>query len=105
MTAPFPDWSAMVAVRLARQGGIAAVPGLARARSIDLRECADADRRRVQAAVAAAASCAGDHCGTGDQRYFSVEIRYENHDEPMRFDVPEDEAPESLVALWREGRI
>lgn len=105
MTSPLPDWSAVVTVRLARQGGIAAVPALARARSIDLRDCEDAERRRVQAAVAAAAACAGDRCGAGDQRYFSVEIRYANDEAPMRFEVPEDEAPEPLVALWREGRL
>ncbi|ARP87385.1 protealysin inhibitor emfourin [Bordetella genomosp. 9] len=101
---PFPPWDAVIAVHLKRQGGVAAIPALSRPRTISLRDCSDDVRGRLCTALADAAAQAGGACGTGDQRYFTVEIDIDGESEALRFDVPESAAPEPLVRLWREGK-
>jgi hypothetical protein len=98
-----PAWDKAVDARVLRQGGAAAIPALTRPRTIALRDC-PADRRVALCAILnEAANAAQPDCGAGDQRYFTVEIRYEGQDRPLRFDVPEMCAPHTLVTLWREG--
>jgi hypothetical protein len=98
-----PPWDKAVDARVLRQGGVAAVPALSRPRRIVLRDC-PADRRLALCAILAdAVNAAQPGCGAADQRYFTIEIRYEDRDEPLRFDVPETSAPHALVHLWREG--
>ena len=45
--------------------------------------------------------------GSGDQRYFRIQIFWTRHNEAQYTDiivlVPEQEAPESLVELWQKG--
>jgi hypothetical protein len=101
---PLPPWNTVIAVHVKRQGGIAAIPAQARPRTIALRDCPDDQLGRLCAAVTQAAALASEGCGMGDQRYFTVEIRREGDGEPLRFNVPEDAAPEPLVSLWRDGR-
>ena len=38
--------------------------------------------------------------GSGDQRYFRVDVVYEGEAQ-ISFDVPEADAPETLVRLWK----
>ncbi|CAM3512174.1 hypothetical protein BOSP111201_09470 [Bordetella sputigena] len=99
-----PPWDTVVAVQVKRQGGVAAVPALARPRTIALRLCPQDERGRVCAALAQAATLAHESRGAGDQRYFTVEILRDGQAEPLRFDVPEASAPEPLVRLWRDGK-
>lgn len=98
-----PAWDKAIDVRVMRQGGVAALPALARPRIIILQDCPDDRRERLCAALADAADAATDACGQGDQRYFTIEIRYEGDCAPLRFDVPEAQAPAPLVRLWRDG--
>jgi hypothetical protein len=98
-----PAWDKALDARVLRQGGVAAIPALSRPRRIALRDC-PADRRVALCAILdEAAHAAQPDCGAGDQRYFTVEIRYEGQEHPLRFDVPESCAPRTLVTLWREG--
>jgi hypothetical protein len=99
-----PPWDTVIAVQVKRQGGVAAIPALARSRTISLRLCPQDERGRLCAALAQAAAQAEESCGAGDQRYFTVEILRDGEAEPLRFNVPEASAPEPLVRLWRDGK-
>ncbi|AOB30569.1 hypothetical protein AKI39_07535 [Bordetella sp. H567] len=99
-----PPWETVVAVLVKRQGGVAGVPALARPRTISLRHFPQDERGRLCAAITQAAAMAAEECGSGDQRYFTIEILQDGEVEPLRFSVPEAAAPEPLVSLWRDGR-
>ncbi len=91
-------------VRLSREGGLAYLPGLAQPRHIDMATCPPGVRQEVcdailHAAPKAMSSSAG---AGGDQRYFHVEVEFEGADTArVTFDVPEADAPETLVRLWK----
>ncbi len=91
-------------VRLSREGGLAYLPGLAQPRRIDMATCPPGVRQEVCDAILHAApkampSSAG---AGGDQRYFHVEVEFEGADTArVTFDVPEADAPETLVRLWK----
>lgn len=91
-------------VRLSREGGLAYLPGLAQPRHIDMATCPPGVRQEVcdailHAAPKAMSSSAG---AGGDQRYFHVEVEFEGADTArVTFDVPEVDAPETLVRLWK----
>ncbi|MGY6270778.1 protealysin inhibitor emfourin [Achromobacter denitrificans] len=91
-------------VRLTREGGLAYLPGLAQPRSIDLAACPPDTRQEVCDALRRAAPVAvarGSGAG-GDQRYFHVEVVYDGAVSAISFDVPETDAPDTLVRLWKE---
>lgn len=89
-------------VRLSREGGLAYLPALARPRSIDLATCPPGLRQEVCDALQSAAPVAVERCGGGDQRYFHVEVRYQGDAvADISFDVPEADAPDALVRLWK----
>lgn len=94
-------------VSLTREGGLAYLPGLAQPRSIDLAACPPGLREQVCEALQSAAPVASPECGAqgGDQRYFHVELVFRDPADgataSLVFDVPETEAPDSLVQLWR----
>ncbi|ASC65876.1 protealysin inhibitor emfourin [Achromobacter denitrificans] len=100
-----PSLDLALLVRLTREGGVAYLPGLAQPRSIDLATCPPGLRQEVCDAVARAAPAAiprGAGAG-GDQRYFHVEVVYDGADvADVSFDVPEADAPDTLVRLWKE---
>lgn len=93
-------------VSLTREGGLAYLPGLARTRSIDLTDCpraAPGGRRSL--APHRPAGHAGLPAQGGDQRYFHVELVFRDpasgDTASLTFDVPEAQAPDVLVRLWR----
>lgn len=90
-------------VRLTREGGLAYLPGLAQPRRIDMSTCPPGVRQEVCDALQLAAPkavAAAD--GSGDQRYFRVEVVYEGEETAqISFDVPEADAPDTLVRLWK----
>lgn len=94
-------------VSLTREGGLAYVPGLARTRSIDLTDCPPALRQEVGEALRRTATLASPDCAAlgGDQRYFHVELAFRDpasgNAASLAFDVPEAQAPDALVRLWR----
>lgn len=91
-------------VRLSREGGLAYLPGLAKPRRIDMATCPPGVRQEVCDAILHAAPKAmpGSAGAGGDQRYFHVEVEFEGADTArVTFDVPEADAPETLVRLWK----
>ncbi|WP_251865329.1 protealysin inhibitor emfourin [Achromobacter sp. Marseille-Q4962] len=93
-------------VRVSREGGLAPIPALSAPRSIDLVACPPGVREEVCDAVRNAAPHAaqeGSHARGGDQRYFRIEVIYGDAAlASIKFDVPEEQTPATLVKLWRE---
>lgn len=97
-----PPLSQATLVRLSRQGGLAYLPGRAAPRDIDLRNCPDEVRRDVCDALRQAApQASSDGAAGGDQRYFRIEIWFIDDPASVRFEVPEAQAPEPLLRLWK----
>lgn len=100
-----PSLDLALLVRLSREGGLAYLPALAQPRSIDLATCPPGLRQEVCDALQSAAPLArarGASAG-GDQRYFHVEVVYDGADiADVSFEVPEADAPATLVRLWKE---
>lgn len=92
-------------IRISLQGGVAFLPGLSRPRPIDLTNCPDTERDEILHVLEASVRRASDHCGHGDQRYFRIELVYRDgaDEKSTSFQVPENEAPEPLVGLWKKG--
>lgn len=101
---PLPPWDTVATVQVRRQGGVVAIPALARPRMISPRECPQDERGRLWEVLVQAAAMADDQCGAGDQRYFTIEIRRDGDEPPLRFSVPEAGAPQTLIRLWRDGK-
>lgn len=88
-------------VSISREGGLAFFPGLARARQIDLSSCDAAARERILGVLGAAAAHAVSQAGSGDQRYFRIEIRSGATARTLL--VPEQDAADELLGLWEEA--
>jgi hypothetical protein len=91
-------------VRLTREGGVAYLPGLTQPRSINLATCPPGVRQEVCDVLQRAAPLAVPECGqaSGDQRYFHIEIVMDRDEgTAISFDVPEADAPDTLVQLWK----
>lgn len=105
---PLPDLRQASLVRITREGGIAYLPGLARARHIDLAACAIEDRARICQVLQRSAAFDDPRCGEGDRRYFRVEVVYQPTDgsdsRTVDFRIAEEDAPEALRQLWEEDR-
>ncbi|MDQ0036871.1 hypothetical protein J2W30_004646 [Variovorax boronicumulans] len=96
-------------VRIARDGGVAWTPGLSRPRSFLLEGGGDAERHRIEEALQGAAQC-GEESGTcapgGDQRFYRVEVVARDTAKTcasLYFEVPEGQAPDALVHLWKQA--
>lgn len=93
-------------IHLAREGGVAYLPALARPREVALAACSPVEQDAVRAALGEAQKrcCPPQEAGRGDQRYFRVVIVCP--DAPDREEtliVPEAQAPGALVRLWESG--
>lgn len=99
-----PSLDLVQLVRLTREGGVAYLPGLAQPRRIDMATCPPGVRETVCDALRLAAPKAVPGCADagGDQRYFHVEVEFQDAQTArISFDVPEADAPETLVRLWK----
>ena len=97
-------------VRVTREGGVAYLPGLSRPRSYQLGNCSEELRQQIGEALQSAAPHAelggGPGSPGGDQRYYRVEVVVESataRSGSISFEVPESEAPEALVHLWKDA--
>jgi len=101
-----PPLDEATVVRVTREGGLAYLPGLARPRSFQLGDCTDALRQKIGDALQSAVPHAGQPGATvsgGDQRFYRVEVLVQGTEEiSVSFEVPEAEAPEALVHLWKD---
>ncbi|MFF7395815.1 protealysin inhibitor emfourin [Achromobacter sp. NPDC008082] len=99
-----PSLDLALLVRLTREGGVAYLPGLTQPRSINLATCPPTVRQEVCDVLQRAAPLAVPECGQagGDQRYFHIEIVMDRDEgTAISFDVPEADAPDTLVQLWK----
>lgn len=102
-----PPLDEATVVRVTREGGLAYLPGLSRPRSFQLGDCNDELRRQIGDALQSAvphASQPGATVSGGDQRFYRVEVLVQGTEEvSVSFEVPEAEAPEALVHLWKDA--
>jgi hypothetical protein len=107
-----PELTDDAVVELAREGGVAFIPKLSGQRTITLSSLKEAPRQRVvnileQAFPRGQPPGEPTSPGSGDQRYFRIQIIWTQHNQAQYTDmivlVPEQEAPESLVELWQKG--
>ncbi|OON37563.1 hypothetical protein BTJ39_19705 [Izhakiella australiensis] len=105
-----PELSDDAVIELAREGGVAFIPKFAEPRRITLAQLS-ADKRAavcqtLQAALALAkpASEASD-MGSGDRRYFRIEISWTTRPQGTSVVVliAEQDAPATLQSLWRDA--
>ncbi|KAI3489506.1 hypothetical protein L1887_46552 [Cichorium endivia] len=98
--------------QLAREGGVAFIPRLSGQRTIALSSLNEAQRQRLvsileQAFPRGQPPGQASSPGSGDQRYFRIQIIWTGQNQAHYADivvlVPEQEAPESLVELWQKG--
>ena len=107
-----PELTDDAVVELAREGGVAYIPKLSGQRTIALSSLNEAQRQRLvsileQAFPRGQAPGQASSPGSGDQRYFRIQIIWTGQNQSHYADiivlVPEQEAPESLVELWQKG--
>lgn len=107
-----PDLTDDAVVELAREGGVAFIPRLSGQRKITLSTLTETQRQRVVSILKQAfprGQPPGEPSspGSGDQRYFRIQIIWTQHNQAQYADmivlVPEQEAPDSLVELWQKG--
>jgi hypothetical protein len=103
-----PPLSETSVVRVTREGGIAYMPGLARPRSFQLGDCTEELRQQIDDALQSAVPHADESGATspgGDQRVYRVEVVVQSAaaGSSVSFEVPETEAPEALVHLWKDA--
>ncbi|MGE4408094.1 protealysin inhibitor emfourin [Pseudomonas sp.] len=100
-----PELGPDSSLRLSRQGGLAALPGLTRPRQIEFARCDAAQRRDICTLLERCLPVASKTVGAGDQRYYRIELHYrrEDADAEMILQIPEERAPQELVQLWQDG--
>lgn len=107
-----PELTEDAVIELAREGGVAFIPQLSGLRRIALSTLTPQQRERVidvlqQALQRGFPPGQTDSPGRGDQRYFRIQIIWTHHNQAHYTDiillVPEQEAPPSLVDLWKKG--
>ncbi|WP_432728554.1 protealysin inhibitor emfourin [Variovorax sp. W6] len=104
-----PPLDEATVVRVTREGGLAYLPGLARPRSFQLGDCSDELRRQIGDALQSAVPHAGQPGATvsgGDQRFYRVEVLVQGagvQEISVSFEVPEADAPDALVHLWKDA--
>ncbi|EWC42582.1 hypothetical protein GFL09_19155 [Pseudomonas stutzeri] len=102
-----PELGPNTSLRVSREGGFVAAPGLARPRRIEFTGCDTTQRQALCSVLERCLAVAGKIVGSGDQRYFRVELHYRrgNADAELVLQIPEDRAPRELVQLWQHGAI
>ena len=105
-----PELTDDAVVELAREGGVAFIPKLSGQRTIALSSLNEAQRQRLvsileQAFPRGQPPGQASSPGSGDQRYFRIQIIYATHREAgtIVILIPENVAPPELQALWRDG--
>lgn len=107
-----PELTDDAVVELAREGGVAFIPKLSGLRRIRLASLNTTQRQRLADILQQAFSRGQppglpSSPGSGDQRYFRIQIIWTRHAQAQYADIivliPEQEAPESLVELWQKG--
>ena len=105
-----PELTDDATIIVAREGGLAFMPGLRAERRFSLGELPPPEKQRVCRALEQAMPLGepeekAPEVGRGDQRYFRIQIQYATHREggTIVLLIPEQVAPPELQALWRDG--
>lgn len=105
-----PELTDDAVIVLVREGGIAFIPKLAAPRRIALAQLSPAQRATVcetlqQALPLGKPAEESSQLGSGDQRYFRIEISRSQHPQGSSVVIvlAEQDAPAALEALWRDG--
>lgn len=110
MNTALPALSMDAIIDVAREGGFAYIPKLAGPRRFTLAQLSTPQREHVcsvlqQALPLGKEADESGHIGSGDRRYFRVEISYSNRQQPgcIVVVIPEEVATNDLVKLWQNG--
>lgn len=105
---PLDSLESNAVIEIYREGGIAFIPKLSGPRRIELSDMSDDKRQQLCQLINQAMPYAQEkeNAGHGDQRYFRIEIYFASaeHSASLVVIVPETEAPEELVNLWKQAR-
>lgn len=106
-----PELTDDATVVVAREGGMAFIPGLRAERRFMLGELPPPEKQRVCHALEQAMPLGepeekAAQVGSGDRRYFRIQIQYATRQETgtIVLLIPEQVAPPELQALWRDGK-
>ncbi|MFW0699066.1 protealysin inhibitor emfourin [Pantoea sp. Lij88] len=106
-----PELTDDATIIVAREGGMAFIPGLRAERRFMLGELPPPEKQRVCHALEQAMPLGepeekAAQVGSGDQRYFRIQIQYATRREvgTIVLLIPEQVAPPELQALWRDGK-
>lgn len=98
------DHNAVILV--SREGGIAFMPKLNGTRRIEAAQMSDDKRANVCLLINQMLSCEPTspvQAGSGDQRYYRLCINSGERCQDLELIVPETNAPQELVKLWKEA--
>jgi hypothetical protein len=98
------DQNAVILV--SREGGIAFMPKLNGARRIEAAQMSDDKRAVVCQLINHMLSCTPTtqaQAGSGDQRYYKLNINSGERCQDLELIVPEAAAPQELVNLWKDA--
>jgi len=106
-----PELTDDATIIVAREGGMAFIPGLRAERRFMLGELPAPEKQRVCHALEQAMPLGereekAAQVGSGDQRYYRIQIQYATRREAgtIVLLIPEQLAPPELQALWRDGK-
>ena len=105
---PLDSLESNAVIEIYREGGIAFIPKLSGPRRVELAGMSDDKRQQICQLINQALPFAQEkeNAGRGDQRYFRIEIYVESaeHSASLVVIIPETEAPEALVNLWKQAQ-
>ena len=105
---PLDSLESNAVIEIYREGGIAFIPKLSGPRRVKLAGMSDDKRQQICQLINQALPFAQEkeNAGRGDQRYFRIEIYVESaeHSASLVVIIPETEAPEALVNLWKQAQ-
>ena len=95
-------------IELAREGGVAWIPTLSGMRKIVVAQLNEQQKQRIAAILQQSLPLGKppgqpDSPGSGDQRFFRIQIISARRYHSLIILIPEERAPEALVELWRNG--
>lgn len=110
MNSPLPELNNDAIIDVVREGGFAYIPKLAGPRRFALAQLSIPQREHVcsvlrQALALGKPEDEQNGPGSGDRRYFRLEISYSRQQvNRIVIVIPEELAPDELVRLWQDGQ-
>ncbi|PDO89822.1 hypothetical protein BK797_02215 [Kosakonia sacchari] len=104
-----PELTDDVVIELAREGGLVYMPKFIRKQCIEIAQLNTEQRQRLDTILRQALPLGqrpglANSPGEGDQRFYRLQITWTARQKEMQLLIPENQAPESLQRLCREGK-